>query len=153
LQRAKAGGAEGSRTPDLLIANEALYQLSYDPSRRLQEIIRFARNCKDCFGKDGEPGGSFGRKQKSTTEGHGWTQIFNDEFRMTNANYLTTFHSPFVICHFPAFIRGRTAFWDQRDFAWQIWTATLGTKKLRPALFYQGRALESAVTPQQQPSR
>jgi hypothetical protein len=30
----KAGGAEGSRTPDLLIANEALYQLSYDPSHR-----------------------------------------------------------------------------------------------------------------------
>ncbi len=28
---AKAGGAEGSRTPDLLIANETLYQLSYDP--------------------------------------------------------------------------------------------------------------------------
>ncbi len=26
------GGAEGSRTPDLLIANEALYQLSYDPT-------------------------------------------------------------------------------------------------------------------------
>ena len=32
-RRAKAGGAEGSRTPDLLIANEALYQLSYDPSQ------------------------------------------------------------------------------------------------------------------------
>ena len=29
---AKAGGAEGSRTPDLLIANETLYQLSYDPT-------------------------------------------------------------------------------------------------------------------------
>jgi hypothetical protein len=28
----KDGGAEGSRTPDLLIANETLYQLSYDPS-------------------------------------------------------------------------------------------------------------------------
>jgi hypothetical protein len=27
-----AGGAEGSRTPDLLIANETLYQLSYDPA-------------------------------------------------------------------------------------------------------------------------
>ena len=27
----KSGGAEGSRTPDLLIANETLYQLSYDP--------------------------------------------------------------------------------------------------------------------------
>ena len=25
------GGAMGSRTPDLLIANETLYQLSYDP--------------------------------------------------------------------------------------------------------------------------
>jgi hypothetical protein len=29
----KTGGAEGSRTPDLLIANETLYQLSYDPSQ------------------------------------------------------------------------------------------------------------------------
>ncbi len=29
---AKDGGAEGSRTPDLLIANETLYQLSYDPT-------------------------------------------------------------------------------------------------------------------------
>ena len=29
------GGAEGSRTPDLLIANETLYQLSYDPIPRL----------------------------------------------------------------------------------------------------------------------
>ncbi len=28
-----AGGAEGNRTPDLLIANETLYQLSYDPSQ------------------------------------------------------------------------------------------------------------------------
>jgi hypothetical protein len=27
------GGAEGSRTPDLLIANEALYQLSYGPGK------------------------------------------------------------------------------------------------------------------------
>ena len=27
----KDGGAEGSRTPDLLIANETLYQLSYGP--------------------------------------------------------------------------------------------------------------------------
>ena len=29
----KNGGAEGSRTPDLLIANETLYQLSYDPNQ------------------------------------------------------------------------------------------------------------------------
>jgi len=25
------GGAEGNRTPDLIIANDALYQLSYGP--------------------------------------------------------------------------------------------------------------------------
>ena len=30
--REKDGGAKGIRTPDLLIANEMLYQLSYDPS-------------------------------------------------------------------------------------------------------------------------
>jgi hypothetical protein len=29
------GGATGSRTPDLLIANETLYQLSYDPNQLL----------------------------------------------------------------------------------------------------------------------
>ena len=28
----KRGGAEGNRTPDLLIANEALSQLSYSPT-------------------------------------------------------------------------------------------------------------------------
>ena len=28
----RAGGAEGIRTPDLLIANETLYQLSYAPN-------------------------------------------------------------------------------------------------------------------------
>ena len=28
------GGAEGSRTPDLVIANDALYQLSYGPDRQ-----------------------------------------------------------------------------------------------------------------------
>ena len=29
-----AGGAEGGRTPDLLIANEALSQLSYGPAKK-----------------------------------------------------------------------------------------------------------------------
>jgi hypothetical protein len=28
------GGGKGSRTPDLLIANETLYQLSYTPTER-----------------------------------------------------------------------------------------------------------------------
>src|SRR5438045_2378589 len=31
FKRVWDGGAMGSRTPDLLIANETLYQLSYDP--------------------------------------------------------------------------------------------------------------------------
>jgi hypothetical protein len=34
-QETKSGGAEGARTPDLLIANETLYQLSYDPTSHL----------------------------------------------------------------------------------------------------------------------
>ena len=37
--RAKDGGAEGVRTPDLLNAIQALYQLSYDPNRS-------SRKCK-----------------------------------------------------------------------------------------------------------
>src|SRR5262249_39330679 len=37
--RAKDGGAEGVRTPDLLNAIQALYQLSYDP-------IRSSKKCK-----------------------------------------------------------------------------------------------------------
>ena len=32
-KRAEVGGAEGDRTPDLLIANEALSQLSYGPPK------------------------------------------------------------------------------------------------------------------------
>jgi hypothetical protein len=30
----QGGGAKGNRTPDLFIANEALYQLSYSPKLR-----------------------------------------------------------------------------------------------------------------------
>ena len=36
------GGAEGIRTPDLLIANETLYQLSYDPVPKTAKRCRFA---------------------------------------------------------------------------------------------------------------
>ena len=32
------GGAEGSRTPDLVIANDALYQLSYGPGSSLDRV-------------------------------------------------------------------------------------------------------------------
>jgi hypothetical protein len=44
----KTGGAEGSRTPDLLIANETLYQLSYDP-------IHEPANIYNVSGKSQEP--------------------------------------------------------------------------------------------------
>ena len=34
FQHLQTGGADRDRTCDLLIANETLYQLSYDPSQR-----------------------------------------------------------------------------------------------------------------------
>src|SRR5690606_24478098 len=37
-ERRRNGGAEGNRTPDLIIANDALSQLSYSPVRRLARI-------------------------------------------------------------------------------------------------------------------
>ncbi len=37
------GGAEGSRTPDLLIANETLYQLSYDPIQQERRQVSAGR--------------------------------------------------------------------------------------------------------------
>ncbi len=37
--RAKAGGADRIRTCDLLIANETLYQLSYDPIRANSDSV------------------------------------------------------------------------------------------------------------------
>ena len=40
LIAAEDGGAEGSRTPDLLIANETLYQLSYDPNKFYFKLLR-----------------------------------------------------------------------------------------------------------------
>ena len=39
----KTGGAEGIRTPDLLIANETLYQLSYDPKPIVQKLATAAK--------------------------------------------------------------------------------------------------------------
>ncbi len=40
-----AGGAEGIRTPDLLIANETLYQLSYDPSLAVRTTVVLPQKC------------------------------------------------------------------------------------------------------------
>gem|GEM_PF-2406478 len=38
--RAKAGGADRNRTCDLLIANETLYQLGYDPIQFFANMLR-----------------------------------------------------------------------------------------------------------------
>ena len=43
---AQDGGAEGVRTPDLLNAIQALYQLSYDPIRGAEECKRSAELVK-----------------------------------------------------------------------------------------------------------
>jgi hypothetical protein len=48
------GGAEGSRTPDLLIANEALYQLSYGPRT----------GCAPGVGPGGEGGHKSGSRRR-----------------------------------------------------------------------------------------
>ena len=42
-QRGTGGGADRDRTCDLLIANETLYQLSYDPNRHQQNSRGFSR--------------------------------------------------------------------------------------------------------------
>ena len=42
------GGAEGVRTPDLLNAIQALYQLSYDPIRS-GENVRSGRICQNAI--------------------------------------------------------------------------------------------------------
>ena len=42
LQRAKAGGAKEARTPDLLNAIQALYQLSYDPIHQTEPQFIFS---------------------------------------------------------------------------------------------------------------
>jgi YggT family protein len=65
---AKVGGAEGSRTPDLLIANEALSQLSYGPRLRLRPAQMAGPASAGHLGppfpgvKDGRGGGE-GRKE------------------------------------------------------------------------------------------
>ena len=41
------GGGKGSRTPDLLIANETLYQLSYTPSKTYYGICQVRGNRKE----------------------------------------------------------------------------------------------------------
>jgi hypothetical protein len=45
----KGGGAEGVRTPDLLNAIQALYQLSYDPNRSEGESKIVAKIVKIIF--------------------------------------------------------------------------------------------------------
>ena len=39
MTHTKSGGGMGSRTPDLLIANETLYQLSYTPTEKSSKKI------------------------------------------------------------------------------------------------------------------
>ena len=47
LQDALDGGAEGVRTPDLLNAIQALYQLSYDPVQSENNVSWRNRNCQN----------------------------------------------------------------------------------------------------------
>jgi len=46
IERSAVGGAEGDRTPDLIIANDALSQLSYSPVRRMAHLWGAAMACQ-----------------------------------------------------------------------------------------------------------
>jgi hypothetical protein len=73
------GGAEGSRTPDLLIANETLYQLSYDPIQFTNKHLRrIKRRAIFCFHDSPSPG----RRVKRLNESHPQ----NGEFRRVADN-------------------------------------------------------------------
>ena len=69
------GGAEGIRTPDLLIANETLYQLSYDPVPKWAKRCRFGGGVART-GFDGTFFG-FGRVLGASPSGrsHGWAAM------------------------------------------------------------------------------
>jgi hypothetical protein len=57
------GGAEGVRTPDLLNAIQALYQLSYDPRRSDEDSKAFVVIVKMKFGKSRNPTNPTRRKE------------------------------------------------------------------------------------------
>src|SRR5690606_2740035 len=67
------GGAEGSRTPDLVIANDALYQLSYGPDRQAgAEISGASGECQRVADETLAFGGRAARsKQVSQEFAHG----------------------------------------------------------------------------------
>ena len=46
-RRPAANGAEGIRTPDLLIANQPLSQLSYGPAKGLVTLTKLTGTCED----------------------------------------------------------------------------------------------------------
>lgn len=45
-ERKRGGGAEGNRTPDLVIANDALSQLSYCPDEPAEDLPHQRENVK-----------------------------------------------------------------------------------------------------------
>ena len=52
-----AGGAEGDRTPDLVIANDALSQLSYSPVQRMAHLSGAAVFCQGCVSRKRQAAG------------------------------------------------------------------------------------------------
>src|SRR5690606_16496090 len=63
------GGAEGSRTPDLVIANDALYQLSYGPDRQAgAEISGASGECQRVADETLAFGGRVARSEQVSQE-------------------------------------------------------------------------------------
>jgi YggT family protein len=76
------GGAEGNRTPDLLIANEALYHLSYGPKERRRYGPRARSSSGVLTAPCQRPSGA-ARSSSVRTETHG--PIINLVFFILNA--------------------------------------------------------------------
>ena len=94
---AEAGGAEGGRTPDLLIANEALSQLSYGPAKvrspcgRVRVLgIYGARSMKSRIGAEVSPVTVFGACALvcSAPGRYMFLTNFHEQFRSMRALFL-----------------------------------------------------------------
>ena len=75
LQDALDGGAEGVRTPDLLNAIQALYQLSYDPVQSVGNVRWRLSDCQNLIPRQGLVVGDPGGWIRLDSVGLSWTFV------------------------------------------------------------------------------
>lgn len=74
MEEGKTGGAEGNRTPGLIIANDALYQLSYGPTLAgyLDRAERKVKRGRRAFPRDGRQGRGIGSARPRAGHSAAW---------------------------------------------------------------------------------